>query len=65
MFKLVRAREKKTRDIGNIRCIKGEDSKVSVEETNIREICRSYFSLLFNGESEYSPCLERGNQEGH
>ena len=52
VFKLVRAREKKTRDLGNIRCIKGEDGKVLVKDTKIRERWRSYFSLLFNGESE-------------
>jgi len=37
VFKLAGAREKKTRDIGNVRCIKGEDGKVLVEETKIRE----------------------------
>ena len=30
VFKLARVREKKTRDLGNIRCIKGEDSRVLV-----------------------------------
>jgi len=37
VFKLARAREKMTRDLGCIRCIKGEDGKVLVEETDIRE----------------------------
>jgi len=37
MFKLARAREKKTRDLGCVRCIKGEDGKVLVEEAEIRE----------------------------
>jgi len=37
VFKLSRAREKKPRDLGNVRCIKGEDGKVLVEETKIRE----------------------------
>jgi len=36
MFKLARASEKKTRDLGCVRCIKGEDGKVLVEETEIR-----------------------------
>ena len=36
-FKLARAREKKTMALGNIRCIKGEDGKILVEETKIRE----------------------------
>ena len=34
MFKLARPREKKTRDLERIRCIKGEDGKVLVEETD-------------------------------
>ena len=37
MLKLARAREKKTRDLACVRCIKGEDGKVLVEETEIRE----------------------------
>ena len=57
VFKLARAREKKSRDLRNVKCIKGEDGKVSVKATKIRERWRSYFSMLFNGESEYSLCL--------
>jgi len=37
VFKLARAREKKIRDLGCVRCIKREDDKVLVEETEIRE----------------------------
>ena len=37
VFKLTRATKKKTRDLGNIRCIKGEDGKVLVEEIKIRK----------------------------
>ena len=43
VFKLARAREKKTRDLGNVRYVKGEDGKVLVEETNIRERWRVTF----------------------
>jgi len=64
VFKLARARKKKTRDLGCVRCIKGEDGKVLVEEAEIRERRQSYFSRLFNGENEYSPQVERGVQEG-
>ena len=35
-FKLARVRESNIRDLGNVRCIKGDYGKVSVEETNIR-----------------------------
>jgi len=37
VFRLVRAREKKTRDLGCVGCIKGQDGKVLVEEAEIRE----------------------------
>jgi len=52
VLKLTRFREKKTRGLGNIRCIKYEDGKALVEETKIRERWMSYFSKLFNGESQ-------------
>jgi len=38
---------------------------VLVEEAEVRERWRSYFSRLFNDESEYSRRLERGLQERH
>jgi len=60
VFKLARARANKTRDLGTVRCIKGEDGQVLMEETKIKERWRSYFSRLFNGErSEFSLPLER------
>ena len=34
---LVRVRERKTRDLGEVRCIKGENGKVLVEEAKIKE----------------------------
>jgi len=37
VFKLARARERKSRDLGCIRCIKGRDGMVLMEETEIRE----------------------------
>ena len=36
-----------------------------MEEAEIRERWRSYFSRLFNGGSEQSLRVERGVQEGH
>ena len=35
-FKLPRARKRRTRDLGDGRCIKDEDGKVIVEETKIK-----------------------------
>jgi len=43
VFKLARAGEKRTRDLGNVRCIKYEDDKVLVEEANIKERWLWYF----------------------
>ena len=57
--KIARPKEKKTRDLRNVRCVKGEDGKVLVDETKIRRRWRSYFSLLFNGESVDSLRLAR------
>jgi len=37
VFKLVRAREKKTRNLENIRCIKEEDGQILAEEREIRK----------------------------
>ena len=33
IFKLARAREKKTRDLGSVRCVKSEDGKILTEDT--------------------------------
>jgi len=43
---LARAMENKTRDLGNVRYIKGDNGKVLVEGTKRREKGRSYFSKL-------------------
>ena len=48
-----------------MRCIKGEDGKVLVEDIEIKERWRSYFSKLFNGENEYPLRVDSGVQEGH
>jgi len=58
-------REKKSRDLGCVRCIKGEDGRVLVEETEIRGRWQNYFSGLLNGEGESSRPWERGVQERH
>jgi len=37
VLKLVRARERKTRDLGVVRCIKDEEGKVLTEDVEIKE----------------------------
>ena len=48
IFKLARARKKKTRDLGSVRCVKSEDGEVLTEDTKIRERWRSYILKLFS-----------------
>jgi len=44
------ARERRTRDLSSVRCIKDEDGKLLVEDSKVQERWRSYFYKLFNGE---------------
>ena len=50
VFKLARARERKTRDLGVVRCIKDEEGKVLTEDADIRERWQRFFAKLLNGE---------------
>jgi len=50
VFKLARARERKTRDLGVVTCIKDENGKVLAEDVEIKERWQRYFSKLLNGE---------------
>ncbi|KAL6507200.1 hypothetical protein OROHE_022099 [Orobanche hederae] len=52
IYKLARMREKKTRDIGKVKCVKDTDQKVLVQDKEIKERWRSYFDTLFNGHQE-------------
>ena len=42
-------KEKKTRYLGTIRCIKDNNLKVLVKDEEIKERWRDYFDKLFNG----------------
>ena len=37
VFKLARARERRTRDLGSVRCIKDEDGRVLVKDAKVQE----------------------------
>ena len=50
VFKLARARERKTRNLGVVRCIKHENGKVLSEDAEIKERWHMYFFKLLNGE---------------
>jgi len=65
IFKLARARERKTRDLGVVKCIKYENGKVLSDDAEIKERWKRYFSKLLNGEvmeesrSRSRECSER------
>jgi len=66
VFKLVRARERRSRDLSGIRCIKDEEGRVLVEDAKVQERWQGYFCKLFNGKdlgisSQLSIWLKRNN----
>ncbi|KAM1721664.1 hypothetical protein TB2_022716 [Malus domestica] len=64
IYKLARARKKKTRDLNQVRCIKDEDGKVLATENAVKDRWRGYFHNLFNEEHERSTSLgELSNSE--
>ncbi|XP_075076591.1 uncharacterized protein LOC142163226 [Nicotiana tabacum] len=48
LFRLAKAREKKARNLDQVRCIKDEDDQVLMEEDQIRQRWQSYFHKLLN-----------------
>ena len=66
VFKLTRARERRSRDLSGIRCIKDEEGRVLVEDAKVQERWQGYFCKLFNGKdlgisSQLSIWLKRNN----
>ncbi|GJN37212.1 hypothetical protein PR202_gb26170 [Eleusine coracana subsp. coracana] len=54
---MARIRERKTRDINQIKCIKDGVDRLLVRDEEIKDRWREYFDKLFNGEEE-GPILE-------
>ena len=67
VFKLARARERSTRDLGSVRCVKDEEGRVLVEDDRVRGRWQGYFCKLLNGEGlDVSQRTERlGLEEQH
>jgi len=65
VFKLARARERRIRDLGVMRCIKDENDMVLSEDAEIKRRWQRYFAKLLNGEAmedsrnRKSECRER------
>ncbi|KAM1611225.1 hypothetical protein TB2_000020 [Malus domestica] len=57
IYKLARAREKKTRDLNQVMCIKDEDGKVLATENAVKDRWKGYFHNLFNEGHERSASL--------
>ncbi|KAM2569161.1 hypothetical protein TB2_009302 [Malus domestica] len=64
IYKLARAREKKTRDLNQVRCINDQDGKVLATKNAVKDRLRGYFHNLFNEGHERSTSLgELSNSE--
>ena len=52
IYRMARIRERKTRDINQIKCIKDGTDRLLVKDDEIKGRWREYFDNLFNGENE-------------
>ncbi|XP_070039885.1 uncharacterized protein [Nicotiana tomentosiformis] len=52
LFRLIKVREKKARDLDQMRCIKDEDGRVLMVEAQIKRRWHTYFHKLLNEEGD-------------
>ena len=52
VYKIARIRERKTRDLNQVKCIKDEMDQLLVKGQDIKQRWQRYFDNLFNGENE-------------
>jgi hypothetical protein len=52
VYKIVKFRERKTRDFNQVKCIKNEADRFLVNDDEFKNRLREYFDNLFNEESE-------------
>ena len=52
IYKMANIRERKKRDVNQIKCIKDGTDRVLVKDDEIKDRWREYFDKLFNGENE-------------
>ncbi|KAL5184476.1 LINE-1 retrotransposable element ORF2 protein [Glycine soja] len=48
IYRLAKGRERKTRDLDQVKCVKDEEGKVLMHEKDIKERWKAYFHNLFN-----------------
>ena len=51
IYRIARIRERKSRDLCTVRCVKDENQKILVQDEEIKERWSEYFDRLFNGNS--------------
>jgi hypothetical protein len=51
IYKMVKIRERKTRDVDQVKCIKDRADQLLVKDEEISHRWREYFDKLFNGEN--------------
>ncbi|XP_071680063.1 uncharacterized protein [Lolium perenne] len=54
IYKMAKFRERKTRDVNKVKCIKDGDDQLLVKDEAIKRRWREYFENLYNGEAESS-----------
>ncbi|KAG5586166.1 hypothetical protein H5410_046600 [Solanum commersonii] len=52
LYRLAKARERRARDLDQVKCIKDEEGKVLVEKTSIKQRWQRYFHKLLNEEGD-------------
>ncbi|XP_019239031.1 PREDICTED: uncharacterized protein LOC109219069 [Nicotiana attenuata] len=66
LFRLAKVRERKARDLDQVRCIKDEDGRVLMGESQVKQRWQAYFRDLLNKEGDRDVELgELGNSECH
>ena len=63
IYKLARAREKKTRDLNQVRCIKDENGKVLTTENAVNDRWRDFHNLFNEGHERSTSLGELSNSE--
>jgi len=59
IYKPAKGRERKTRDLDQVKCIKDEEGRVLVQERDIKDRWKKYFHTLFNEGFEAIPDSNR------
>ncbi|XP_070005020.1 uncharacterized protein [Nicotiana sylvestris] len=52
LFRLAKLRERKARDLDQVRCIKDEDGRVLMEDAQIKRRWQTYFHKILNEEGD-------------